>query len=1105
MSAQSTSITPAARGRASRPLWSLVLRSLRDARGVTQEGWAAWLGYSVATVRRWESGDAVPTAEAERALLTEAEAKGFFRAYDSGPLRGVSLTPELLRSMLAEARMDLGPAHPVTRGSFRCTYPFPLPARLVGRESELERLEQVLVRGRSAGQVALVSGPAGTGKSALIGSLVRRADAARVLCLAGGCYAERGVVPLGPFHDALADYLLAQPPDLVRTELGATLPDLAAVVPELRHHLDLQQTVPLDPARERMRQFGAVLSCLRALAAREPVLVCLDDLQAADAATVHLIHYLARQTRRVPVTVLATFRSDSAEPGHPLPQVVAALLQERLAEQLRLEPLDRTATARLVAALLNAPPSSSLSEWLFDTTEGNPLFIEQLVLALREEGQLDERNGLWHRATSASGARLPAAVRDVIGKRLERLSGHSREVLAMGAVLGQTFEYEALRAALPDCDEASLLGDLEEALSAQLLREAPSGYAFGHALLHEAVYWSLSAPRRTLLHARAGETLERLAGDRAAEKAPELARQFFLAEQLTSVREKALAYSLQAGRAAAATSSYREALLHFSRACELIDRFPPGTVDDATRLAALEGRGVAELELAIWLPCIATCQQVLELARDPVCRARAHGGIGYALHHTDRAAEGLAEVEAGLAELEAAPHSSEATATRVRLQLEQALHWFLAGRYYDALSLGQHMLSIVNHLPDARPRIAAHTATGAAHLGLGQVEQALEHFEAARVTAETADEKIQLAIAYENLGLVSYRAGRFTTAREYLDLALAAYRAAAGWQLSEAPSSRAVNSLQALARVWLAEGDIQRAQEYAELAGSLATEANDRWAAECSYIMASIQSLRADWDTAQTHHERGLAIRRRVGHQAGVIESLLGLGLVRERQADTAGARAWYEAAVEVAAGMDPSPPTAAAQRHLGLLLLRAGDVTSSAELVEQARRVAEAIPQTLEYRFTMLATAELLARTGDLAAALDRAREAVAVGGPAEFLVEAQAALAQWCIERGDLEAAESAATEARGTVELLATPYQMGVAALASARLEAARGRLPAATLAFDSALRHFLAARTPAELAWTLESYAAVLDALPEANLAVKDAQRFLHDQTYQPTPA
>src|SRR5205823_9408796 len=127
-------------------------------------------------------------------------------------------------------------------------------------------------RGRTAGQVALVAAPAGTGKSALVGQLVRQAQAQGVLFLAGGCYEERGAMPLGPFHDALVDFLLVQPADRLRGQLGGTVDDLARLIPELGYHLQLSSDAASSGAIDRMRAFAAIHVCLRTLADRGPLL-----------------------------------------------------------------------------------------------------------------------------------------------------------------------------------------------------------------------------------------------------------------------------------------------------------------------------------------------------------------------------------------------------------------------------------------------------------------------------------------------------------------------------------------------------------------------------------------------------------------------------------------------------------------------------------------------------------------------------------------------------------------------------------------------------------------------------------------------------------------
>ena len=166
----------------SRPTYASVLRALREARGVTQDGWAAILNYSVATVRRWESGLAVPPAQAEAALLQQCQQHGLFRTYDVGPLRGLSLTPELLRSMLAEARLAGGarsPSEPAPRETVEpesAVAPVPTLARepiaahlplvlssFVGRAGEINSVRHLV----SSTRLVTLTGPGGVGKTRL--------------------------------------------------------------------------------------------------------------------------------------------------------------------------------------------------------------------------------------------------------------------------------------------------------------------------------------------------------------------------------------------------------------------------------------------------------------------------------------------------------------------------------------------------------------------------------------------------------------------------------------------------------------------------------------------------------------------------------------------------------------------------------------------------------------------------------------------------------------------------------------------------------------------------------------------------------------------------
>jgi DNA-binding SARP family transcriptional activator/Tfp pilus assembly protein PilF len=917
--------------------------------------------------------------------------------------------------------------------TFRCAYPFPAPGELIGRDVELGLLERVLAGGRTGGKAALVGAPAGTGKSALVGELVKRAQAQGILCLAGGCYEERGAVPLGPFHDALVDFLLAQPPDRVRADLGNNVTDLARVVPELRYQLELAD----EPSREspqidRMRVFGAIHSWLRNLAQRGPLVLCLEDLHASDEATLHLFHYLVRQTRRLPLVLIGTYRSDEVDAGQPLAQMLAAVSRERLAENVQLAPLDRLKTNRLVGSLLDGSASEPLADSLYTATGGNPLFVEQLVLALSEGGQLHQRGGLWHGQTEMQGS--PPIVGEVIAQRLQRLTQSCRDTLAVAAVFGHSLDYEVLLEAVQPPHESALLTDLDQAISASVLQEIAGGYAFRHVLLRDAVYWALSTPRRMLLHGRAGELLERLRGARADDYGAELAHHFTLAGQAAPVRAKALHYSMQAGRHAAELSSYPEALAHYSRAWELIER-EGALADPHTRLEALEGRGWAEVELARWTETAGSFRAALALSQDRIHRGRAHGLIAFAHVHTGHLQEGLDECDSGLVELTdvAGP---EAVGARLTLQQLIGFIWNLQGRYREVVRLGQQMLRDAATLEQPRTLVLAHNVIAWGFSGQGQAQPAREHYQAAIAAGERAGEKVLLATAYENLGRQSYLNGRFGEAREELGHALALYR-------DSANELRAVNALHHLCRVWVAQGELARAREQVEQALEQEVRGRERWAADAQQILGSIHALVDNWEAARACFEEALEIRARVGVMIDTVDSTVSLGLVRRHQGRWQEASAAFSEAARMADSIDPTPAAILAHRNMGRLHILQRDRDSAAIEIEQAVALAEAMPETLEYAPTLLVAAELRAMDSDFEAALALAKRSLECAKPLEQLIEAHILLAHIAVGLGDPALATAHATEAVGQAQNLGSRRLLALAQLAAAR--AARGRAP------------------------------------------------------------
>jgi DNA-binding SARP family transcriptional activator len=952
--------------------------------------------------------------------------------------------------------------------AFRCAYPFPSPTELIGREPELAALSRVLASGRGAGQAALVGAPAGTGKSALLGQIVRQAQAQGVLCLAGGCYEEQGAVPMGPFHDALVDYLLSQPVDRVRAELGNSVVDLARVIPELRYLLDLtEEPTRESPKVDRMRVFGAIHAYLRGLAERGPTLLCLEDLHAADEATLQLFHYLVRQTRRLPLVLIGTYRSDEAPPDQPLAQMLAQVTRERLAQQVRLSPLDRDGTTRLTTSLLDGSASEPLAESLFATTGGNPLFLEQLVLALAEGGLLQQRAGVWYGTGEIQGA--PQIVREVIAQRLIRLPPSCRETLAMASVLGQTVEHGVLLAARGPIDEQVLLGDLDRAIDASILQDMPGGYAFRHVLLRDAVYWSQSGPRRMLMHLRAAELLEQRYGSRADDHVAELAYHFTLAGESVPIQRKALQYSMQAGRRAAELSSYPESHTHFSRAWDIIER-NADLANPSTRLEALEGRGWAEKELAHWTDTASTFVQALDLSDDPVHRARARGLIAFAQSHIGDMPRVLDECAAGLAELKGIT-APEAITARLILQQHIAVVWYLQGRYRDIVELGQTMTSEALALGQPRALEMAYRVKGWGHMGQGQVDQAIEQCELAAAASERAGQKVSLAISLTNLGFQSYLGGRFSAALDHLTHAVALYR-------DSANELRTVNARQHLCRVWVARGELDVARQQVVHAVELEIAGQERWVADGYHILGEIETLSADWDAAAAQFDQALSIRTHVGDMAGIVESTVARALVDQYAGRWSRAGEGLATAVKIADEIDPAPPGVLAHRQFGRLLLLLGDRPRAGIELERAHVLAETMQQTLEYSPTLLAMAELCAYDADHDRALHFAEAALESARPVEQIVYAHTRLASLHAVLGHSVAAAAQASTAVEHTERIGAPRLLSLAHLAVARCASVTNARQA-DASFQAALRFAELARAPYERAAALEAYAEYLE--------------------------
>src|SRR5205807_903419 len=233
---------------------------------------------------------------------------------------------------------------------------------------------------------------------------------------------------------AMRGYVREREPDQLRRELGSSAAALAEILPELNAKLPGLTALPsAEPAQARFRLFDSVASFLRAGSADQPIVLVLDDLHWADAGSLALLEFLARELEGSRLLVLGTYRDVELTKGHPLAATLAELTRERLYERVLLRGLDAEDVGRFIAGTAGIAPPEALVAAVYRHTEGNPLFVTEVVRLLVQEGALAPERLTTREHWSV---RIPDGVREVIGKRLERLSERCQETLRMAAVLG---------------------------------------------------------------------------------------------------------------------------------------------------------------------------------------------------------------------------------------------------------------------------------------------------------------------------------------------------------------------------------------------------------------------------------------------------------------------------------------------------------------------------------------------------------------------------------------------------------------------------------------------------------------------------------------------
>jgi class 3 adenylate cyclase len=454
-----------------------------------------------------------------------------------------------------------------------------LPATgYVGRVAERERLSELWGQACEGSlRLALMSGEAGVGKTRLATYLALQAHGEGRTVLYGLCDEDLGV-PYQPWVQALRFFVKEAKQSILNRHIERHGGELARLVPDLGVRVpELPSPRQSDPETERYLLYTAAVGLLEAAAQTEPLLLILDDLHWADAQTLSLLRHIITAGASMRVMVVGTYRDSDLSHEHPLTALLADLHREQGVERIKLSGLDVEDVQALMETAAGhelEEGGRALAEEITRETTGNPFFAGELLRHLGESGAIvREDGGRWRLVADLAELGLPQSVREVIGRRVERLGSDARTALSAAAVIGRDFDLDLLLAVL-DLSEVRLLDLLDEAVAASLLQESrgqAGRFTFSHALVEHTLYEDLGRTRRARLHKRIAEALEEQCGDEPGERLGELAGHWAAAEVSTDT-PKAAHYARRAGERALEQLAPDEAARWYRQALELHDQ-----------------------------------------------------------------------------------------------------------------------------------------------------------------------------------------------------------------------------------------------------------------------------------------------------------------------------------------------------------------------------------------------------------------------------------------------------------------------------------------------------------------------------------------------------
>lgn len=660
--------------------------------------------------------------------------------------------------------------------------------------------------------------------------------------------------------------------------------------------------------------FENVLKGLLREARRNPLMLFMDDLQWADPSTLALMHYLSRNTRNSRIFIVGNYRTEDVletQEGraHPLTDTIQLMNREGLMERMELRKLGRAAVAAIVKENLGEMErGDEFGEFIWNETQGNPLFVLEVINLLKSEGSLTCRDSKWSLGRRLESIDIPAKVHDVISRRLSKLLKGQRQILEQASVIGDIFSSDVLTK-VTDIKRIDLLKSLNEIeRSHGLIVSMEKQYSFSHVKVRDVLYNGMSKELKSEYHLIVGQTMSALYGA-TDECVAEIGYHYYMAKDAA----KAIPKLMRAIELAKGKFANEEAIRYSGYALELMGCDPEKWAIETINV--LESLGDVKELTGRYDEAMAAYERILDLSKDLETCARAHRKLASSLQSKGQYERAFEELETGNALLE-----RKGGAELGRVLTKMASIFEHDGKYDRAISALDQAMGILKNYSDTGRDVAdALHKMGHLHACKGDYDGALTSYEDSVKGFEAIGDLRGTGMALNSIGSILADRDRNDEALVIFERCLMAFE-----KLGDPTAvGVALNNL------------------------------------------GIVYKSRCEYDKALANYARCLEVFGRLGNPRGIGSSLNNIGIIKYTRGDYKGALECYEKALVMFERIKDRLSMGMMKLNIGLVHLELGDLDPAKVELEWVERLASEMGNKRILVDAWQGLGQLLMRTG--------------------------------------------------------------------------------------------------------------------------------------------